>query len=81
MKFHLLPEESIGKWDLWDMEWSHIINLPDIKENDWRKIRHMGARLQARSVLGNIRDVNPWAIDLWMRKAKNILSSWGSRFR
>jgi anaerobic magnesium-protoporphyrin IX monomethyl ester cyclase len=73
IKYNLVSEKDIGRWQLWDSSWNQAIKLPTVSEEDWRKTRAMGGRLQSYSVLSRLRDVNLAALPTLMRRGTRVL--------
>jgi anaerobic magnesium-protoporphyrin IX monomethyl ester cyclase len=46
MKYHLIPQDLLGKWELWDSSERMILQLPGITEKDWISIQNRGKKLQ-----------------------------------
>lgn len=76
MKFHLLPEENLGKWELWDTNWNLVMELPDVSEKDWIKVRYEGMKLQANTGLRNIQELNAKTINLLVERGLKMLDLW-----
>jgi radical SAM superfamily enzyme YgiQ (UPF0313 family) len=45
-KYHLIPRDLLGRWELWDSSERMIMQLPGISERDWVIIQNKGKRLQ-----------------------------------
>jgi anaerobic magnesium-protoporphyrin IX monomethyl ester cyclase len=45
-KYHLIPRELMGRWELWDSSERMIMQLPGISDRDWVNIQNKGKRLQ-----------------------------------
>ena len=76
MKYKLIPETRLGKWELWDTNWNLVMNLPDITEKDWIKIRYEGLRLQAGSGLRNIKELNSKTLKLFIARGTKMVELW-----
>jgi hypothetical protein len=76
MKFHLVPEENLGKWELWDTNWNLVMKLPDVSEKDWNRIRYEGLRLQAGSGLRNLRRLNTKTLKLFVERSAKMAELW-----
>jgi anaerobic magnesium-protoporphyrin IX monomethyl ester cyclase len=44
---HLIPEDLVNRWELWDSSERMVMQLPGITIRDWVKIQNKGKRLQA----------------------------------
>ncbi|MCE8427885.1 MAG: B12-binding domain-containing radical SAM protein [Candidatus Methanoperedens sp.] len=73
MKYHLIPEENYGKWELWDTNWNLIMKLPNISEKDWIDIRYKGIKLQASAGLRNPGQLNFRTAKLFMERCLKAL--------
>jgi hypothetical protein len=76
MKFHLIPEENWGKWELWDTNWNLVMKLPGISEKDWIKIRYEGLKLQASTGLRNVKELNIRTLKLFVERCAKIAELW-----
>lgn len=45
-KYNLIPDDLIGRWELWDSSERMVMRLPGIRESDWVSIQNKGKKLQ-----------------------------------
>ena len=76
MKFDLIPEEKMGKWELWDTNWNLVMDLPGVSEKDWIKIRYEGLRLQASAGFHNVRELNAKTFKLFVERGLKMAELW-----
>ncbi|MHA2283468.1 MAG: B12-binding domain-containing radical SAM protein [Promethearchaeota archaeon] len=46
IKHKLIPEDLIGRWEMWDSSERMVMKLPGITEKDWIEIHNKGKKLQ-----------------------------------
>lgn len=72
IKHGLLPEDLIGKWELWDSSFRQIVSLPGVSDEDWRKVRAEGGKLQSYATLSALRDINLKNLPQFINRATNL---------
>jgi len=73
LRHKLIPEENIGRWELWDPSSNFVMRLPGVAESDWMYVQHRGKRLQARLLLTS-GTFNINAVPLYLKKLYSLLS-------
>lgn len=58
LRHKLFTEGVINQWELWDSSFNQIVCLPGVSQNDWRKVRLEGGKLQSYVTLSTLRQVN-----------------------
>ncbi|MHB0976431.1 MAG: B12-binding domain-containing radical SAM protein [Candidatus Aquicultorales bacterium] len=46
VKHDLIPEETVGKWEMWDSSSNLVMRLPGVTEDDWLSLQRKGKILQ-----------------------------------
>ncbi|HLB24881.1 MAG TPA: radical SAM protein, partial [Nitrospirota bacterium] len=72
LKHNLIPEEKVGRWELWDPSSNFVMRLPGVTEADWLEIQARGKRLQA-VLLFKSGTFNVHSIPLYIRKAWSLV--------
>lgn len=66
-RHQLIPEDSEGKWELWDPSENFIMKLPGISEKDWHFIKRKGKALQGVLLLKS-GTFNWYSIPIYLKK-------------
>jgi len=72
IKHKILPEDRIGKWELWDPSANFVMELPGVTNQDWIDIQTEGKKLQAM-LLFKSGTFNFSSIPLYTKKALALI--------
>lgn len=76
MKFSLITDKYVGKWELWNTSWGLVTRLPNISEKDWMKVKYEGSKLQVYSFLRRLNEVNVRTLRLLVERGVKMLTLW-----
>ncbi|NVN91135.1 MAG: B12-binding domain-containing radical SAM protein [Desulfuromonadales bacterium] len=74
LKYKLIPQERIGRWELWDPSSNFVMELPGITNQDWIDIQTEGKKLQARLLIKS-GTFNIHSIPLYAKKAFSLIKN------
>lgn len=72
LEHKLIPEDRIGRWELWDPSSNFVMNLPGITDDDWMDIQSKGKRLQAKLLITS-GTFNIHSLPLYSKKALSLI--------
>ncbi|MFA7402932.1 MAG: radical SAM protein [Pelobacteraceae bacterium] len=74
LKYELIPEDRIGRWELWDPSSNFVMDLPGITYQDWVDIQTKGKKLQARLLIKS-GTFNINSIGLYAKKGLSLIKN------
>jgi len=71
-RHQLIPEDSEGRWELWDSSENFVMRLPGISEKDWHLVKRKGKMLQAKLLLTS-GTFNWYSVPIYLKKLWNVI--------
>jgi len=75
LRHNLIPEELMGRWELWDSSERMVMALPGIEKRDWIEIQNRGKKLQAYLLLKS-GTFNLKSFPLYVKRAVSQISKY-----
>lgn len=64
------------KWEYWNNVWNFVVKLPGVSQKDYDVVKKMGAKLQIKCTLKNLRYINVNSRDVFIKRGIRSILKW-----